>query len=146
MGTLKTEIGHYSMQTIHPKDRRADFAQPMAKPPPTWTLRLEGSLPGSLKFDPETKLGEKLTEKPIFQDPEIGIHLASTGSNYFVVEEDLVLPTVICGLGQGNRLSVVKETNITRCKRLGQVASFSLLASRVCLEKVQFECDYGVLI
>jgi hypothetical protein len=103
-----------------------------------------GSLPRSLKSDPEKKLGKKLTEKPILQDPEIGIHLASTRSNYFVVEEELVLPKVICGLGQGNRLSVIKETNITRCKRLGQVASFALLASRVCSEKVQFEYDNGV--
>jgi hypothetical protein len=104
-----------------------------------------GSLLRTLKFDPEKKLGKKLTEKPILQDPEIGIHLASTGSNYSVAEEDLVLPKLICGLEQGNRPSVIKETNITRCKRLGQVAS-SLLASRVCLEKVQFECNYGVLI
>jgi hypothetical protein len=105
-----------------------------------------GSLPQSLNFDPENKSGKKLTEKPILQDPEIGIHLASTGSNYFVVEEDPVLPKVIYGLGQGNRLSVIKETNITRCKRLGQVASFTLLASRVYSGKVQFECDFGNLI
>jgi hypothetical protein len=90
-----------------------------------------GSPPQSLNMDPEKELGSKLTEKPILQD--------------FVVEEDPVLPKVIYGLGQGNRLSVIKETNITRCKRLGQVAS-SLLASRVYSGKVQFECDFGNLI
>jgi hypothetical protein len=73
-------------------------------------LESRGSLLRTLKFDPEKKLGKKLTEKPILQDPEIGIHLASTGSNYSVAEEDLVLPKLICGLEQGNRPSVIKET------------------------------------
>jgi hypothetical protein len=46
-----------------------------------------GSLPQSLKLDTENKSGKKLTEKPILQDPEIGFHLASIGSNHFVVED-----------------------------------------------------------
>ena len=70
------------------------------------------SLLRSLIFDHEKKLEKKLTEKPIIQDPKIQIHLASTGSNYFVVEEDLVLPKVFHGLDQGNRLSVIKETSL----------------------------------
>jgi len=70
------------------------------------------SLLRSLIFDQEKKLQKKFTEKPSSRDSKIEIHLASSGSNYFVVEEDLVLPKIIHGLDQSNRLSVIKETSL----------------------------------
>jgi hypothetical protein len=70
------------------------------------------SLLRSLIFDQEKKLAKKFTEKPSDRDSKIEICLAPTGSNYYVVEEDLVLPKVIHGLDQSNRLSVIKETSL----------------------------------
>jgi len=69
------------------------------------------SLLQSLVFDQERKLEKKLTEKPTSQEPKI-IHLKVKESNYFVVEDDLVLPKIIHGLDQGNRLAVIKETSL----------------------------------
>jgi hypothetical protein len=72
----------------------------------------EDSLLRSLVFNHEKKLGEKLMEKRVSQDPKLAIHLASSGLNYFLVEKDLVPPKTIHGLDQSNRLSVYKETSL----------------------------------
>ena len=68
------------------------------------------SLLRSLVFDQERKLERKMTEKPA--SLKIIAPLGVKGSNFFVVEDDFVLPKIFNGLDQGNRLAVVKETSL----------------------------------